>query len=394
MPRTILAVTGSRADYGLMRPVFEAIAQSSELSLHLLVTGMHLLPDFRDSMADVRSDSFGQLHIAPMLLAEEGGRAMAQSFALATYGAATCLENVRPDIVLVQGDRGEMLAATTAAAHMNCPVVHMSGGDLTGTIDQSIRNAISMFAHIHLTTCKSSSERLQKKLGEPANRIFQVGEPGLDVIRTMEFTPRDVLAAELDLDLSRPLLIATMHPVTTECDQSGMQMRNLLEALDALAIQTVFTYPNSDAGCHEMIAALESYRGRPWIRIVPTLGSRRYLSLMRVASAMAGNSSSALLEAPSFQLPAVNIGTRQHGRERAENVIDVGYDRDDIQRAIQAALGREFRQSLAQCKNPYGDGHTAERTKRILATLNLSPSLVAKWITSDGGFVPDGWDAV
>lgn len=392
--RAVLAVTGSRADYGLMRPVFDSIAKSRDLSLQLLVTGMHLLPDFRDSLADVKSDAFGQIHIAPMLLAEEGGRAMAQSFSLATHGAAACLEEVCPDIVLVQGDRGEMLAATIAATHMNMPVVHMSGGDLTGTIDQSLRNAISMFAHIHLTTCNSSSLRLQTVRGEPAERIFQVGEPGLDAIRTMDFLPADTLASELNLDLSQPLVVATMHPVTTERDRSAAQMRQLLEALDALRVQTVFTYPNSDAGSHEMIAVLESFRDRDWIRIVPTLGSRRYLSLLRVASAVVGNSSSALLEGPSFRLPAVNIGTRQHGRERAANVIDVDNDRYQIQNSISRALDGNFRHSLSAVKNPYGDGYAADRTQRILSTVNLSPLLVSKWLPSDGSFVPEGWNEI
>ncbi len=389
--RRVFAVTGSRADYGLMRAVFVRIANSSDLSLHLMVTGMHLLPDFRESLAEIRRDSFGQLHTMGMLLGEDGGRAMAQSFALGTYGAASCLEAVSPDIVLLQGDRGEMLATAIAAAHMNLPIIHMSGGDLTGTIDQPIRDAISQFAHIHLTTCESSSTRLLA-MGEAASRVLQVGEPGLDAVRTTVFVSSETLAAELGLDLSSPVLVATMHPETTEFRGAAVHMRNLLEALDTLAIQTVFTYPNSDAGGKEMTASLESYRDRHWIRIVPTLGSRGYLSLLRIATALVGNSSSGLIEAPSFNLPAVNVGARQFRRLRACNVIDVGYASEDIRQGIEKALSQEFRQRLANCTNPYGDGHTAERTVRVLQSLHLSPLLVSKWLPFDGRFVAEGWD--
>ncbi len=392
--RRILAVTGCRSDYGPMRPIYRKVAAEPELDLQLMVTGLHLLPEFRDSLAEVRSDSFAPSHVVSMLLGEEGGRAMAQGLGLGTYGAAACIESVAPDIVLLQGDRGDMLATAIAASHMNVPIVHMSGGDQTGTIDQPIRNAISQFAHVHLTTCAQSTERLLS-MGEGQARVFQVGEPNLDVIRTMGFEPPEVLDTALDLDFSRPVLLATLHPVTTEFNDAPGQMRNVLDALDSLAIQTVFTYPNADAGGREMMAVLESFRDRPWLRIVPSLGSLRYLSLMRTVSALVGNSSSGLLEAPSFRLPAVNIGTRQHGRLRASNVIDVGYGVQDILRGLEVALGGAgFRKELATCSNPYGDGHAAERTVRILASLELSPLLVAKWLPSSEQFVAAGWDEV
>ncbi len=383
MPRKVMGVTGTRSDYGLMSPVYKAIAAADDLALELIVTGMHLLPPFRSSLERVRSDAFGRLHHVSALLGEDTSQAMAQSFGLAVVGIAPVIAQASPDIVLLQGDRGEMLATAIAAAHMNVPVVHMSGGDRTGSIDDSIRHALSKFAHVHLTTCASSTRTLIA-LGEEQARIRTVGEPGLDAIRELEPVPAEEMARELDLDLSRPILLATLHPVTTEAHLARMQMAELLAALEALSIQTVFTYPNSDAGGREMTEVLESHRGRPFLRIVPNLGLRKYLSLLRMASVMVGNSSSGIFEAPSFRLPVVNLGTRQHGRLRAENVLDTGHGKDQIIAAVSTALrDPDFRARVHACTNPYGDGFAAPRTVEILRRLRLRPQLLTKWIPWD-----------
>ena len=388
MKRKIASITGTRADYGLMRPVFKAIAENGELELELMVTGMHLLPEFHSGLAAIRSDSYGRLRNVSMTLGEDSGKAMAQSFGLAVFGITAILEEVHPEILLLQGDRGEMLAGAVGAAHMNIPIVHMSGGDYSGSIDDSIRNAISKLAHIHLTTCKQSSERLMA-MGESANRIREVGEPVLDVIRQMSFISADTLANELDLDLSQPIILATQHPVTTETEQAAWQLIQTLDALSGLGFQTVFTYPNADAGGRHMVAVLESYREKAFLRIVPNLGSEKYLSLMKIASVLVGNSSSGILEAPSFKLPAINIGTRQQGRLRSSNVLDVGYDKQQIREAVLFALrDRAFRAGLVLCVNPYGDGRTAGRTVQVLCELKLLSSLLTKWVPSDEQFIP------
>jgi GDP/UDP-N,N'-diacetylbacillosamine 2-epimerase (hydrolysing) len=393
MKRRVLAITGTRADYGLMRPVYREIISSESLDLQLVVTGMHLLQDFRAGLDEIHNDSYCKIHRVSMLLAEDSGLAMAKALGLGIFGIASVIGAVSPDIVLLQGDRGEMLAGAIVAAHMNIPIVHMSGGDTTGTIDESIRQAITQFSHVHLTTCARSTQRLLQQ-GESSKRIFEVGEPGLDAIRTMDFETPESIAAALGINPQLPILLATMHPVTTEASDAATQMSNVLQALDQLSFQTVFTYPNSDAGGREMKEELESYKGRPWLRIVPHLGSRRYLSLMRIASALVGNSSSGILEAPSFRLPAVNIGTRQHGRLQASNVIDVGYDVEEIGAGIRYALEDEvFKQGLDACQNPYGDGFTARKTVHILEKLRLVPSLVAKWMPAEQ-FVPAGWDGI
>jgi len=382
--RVVAAITGTRADYGLMVPVYRAIAASGDFELHLIVTGLHLLPEFETSLRQVRADAFGRTHYVEMLDDDDSNRGMARSVGRATMGVAEVLAEISPDILLLQGDRGEMLAGAVAGAHMNIPLVHMSGGDFSGTIDDSVRNAISKFSHVHLTNCQASTARLLT-LGEAPERIFEVGEPALDVIRELPLLGRADIAAKYRLPEGKPYFIATLHPVTDEAEQAASQMQIVLEALSDVGISTVFTFPNTDAGGRAMRRVLESWNGASFLGIEPNLGSHNYLSLMRYASAVIGNSSSGIVETPSFKVPTINIGSRQTGRLRASNVIDVDFDRADIVRSIQRSLSDPaYRDALAACVNPYGDGHTSERTVDILRRLQITPGLTSKWKPSDG----------
>jgi UDP-N-acetylglucosamine 2-epimerase (non-hydrolysing)/GDP/UDP-N,N'-diacetylbacillosamine 2-epimerase (hydrolysing) len=384
LKRKVLAVTGSRAEYGAMRPVFAAIDAAPSLELHLLVTGMHLATQFRSSREEIEADGYGTRHVVAAFAADGSPPAMARALGEMVLGIVPVLEQVRPDMVLVQGDRGEMLAAAMAAAHMNTPVIHMSGGDCTGSIDDSIRRAITSFAHIHLTTCAQSSERVVA-CGESAARVIEVGEPSLDVILHLEPMSWPELAAELGLDRERPVILATQHPVTTEAERAGAQVRETLAALESVDMQVVFTYPNTDTGYEAIVHELEARRAGGRLHLVPHLGSRRYLSLVRHAALMVGNSSSGIIEAPSFAVPVVNVGTRQHGRTRACNVIDAGYDRNEIAAAIARALGDpDFRAGLEHCINPYGDGRCAQRTVGVLTRLRLNGALTEKWLSASG----------
>lgn len=387
MKRCVLSITGSRADYGLMEPIHRAIAADCELQLHLVVTGMHLLPDFHSDLVGVRDDAYGTIHEISMVLGEDSGRAMAQGIGLAILGLANVMSEVKPNIVLLQGDRGEMLAGAIAASHMNIAIVHMSGGDISGSIDDSVRNSISKLAHMHLTSSASSTKRLME-MGESTDRIVETGDPAIDQLRTTDFMPRAELSHELGISSDEPFLLATLHPVTDEADAAATQMTILLEALAECGMRTVFTYPNSDSGGRAMRTVLESWRDNPSLIIRPSLGSRQYLSLLGHAAAMVGNSSSALVEAPFFKVPAVNIGSRQSGRLRGTNVIDVTFDKNAIVHAVRFALDdTSFRKQLASCRSPYGDGRTAERTLEILKRLRLGPALTAKWNRSGGRFL-------
>jgi len=385
--RRIASITGTRADYGLMEPVYRAIADNPAFELHLIVTGMHHLPEFSSSLAQVYADKFGSLYNVKLAYENDSVESMARAIGQGMLGTTAVLSEIKPNIILLQGDRGEMLATAIVAAQMNLPVVHMSGGDFSGSIDDSIRNAISKFAHFHLTSCDASTRRLVQ-LGEAPDRIVEVGEPALDLLRTMTFIPIETLAAELGLPRGRPFLLATLHPMTDESDQAASQMKIMLEAVAALEMLTVVTHPNNDAGGRAMREVLDSWRGRPHIRVIANLGSHRYLSLLRNAAAMVGNSSSGIIEAPALKIPVINIGSRQHNRLRAGNVVDVACERDAIVKAVRFVLGDvEFRRKLATCRSPYGDGHATERTIDVLSRLKLDTELIEKWRPSANSFL-------
>lgn len=377
--RKIVSITGSRSDYGLMTPVYKRIDQNNRLTLNLVVTGTHFLPDFKNSLEKISRDRYGKIYRLS-LSANKKGENMASDFGNLTTKLSKLFTIINPDLLLLQGDRGEMLCGAIVAAYFNIPIVHMSGGDYSGSIDDSIRNAISKFAHIHLTTCAQSTQRLLV-MGEKQNRIFQVGDPGIDLIMSQEYLSKKTLCKQYNLDPFKPIILATQHPVTTEADQAREQLWQILQALEKLNYQTVITYPNGDVGSREMVKLIESYRRKPFLRIVPNLGSKGYLSFMKIAAVVVGNSSSGIFESPSFQVPVVNIGTRQHGRLQANNVINVGYDKTAIGKAVLFALhNKKFRMQLKLCQNPYGDGHAAEKTVKVLSKLKINKSLLEKWM--------------
>lgn len=381
--RRIAVITGSRADYGLMEPVLRAVSADPALDLQLVVTGMHLQPEFASGLQQLRADGLGAVHEVPMLDGGDSGGDMARSVGRALGGIVDVFECIAPQIVLLQGDRGEMLAGAIAAVHSNLPLVHMSGGDKSGSVDDSVRNAVSKFAHFHLTNCAESTRALCA-IGEERRRILTVGEPGLDRLLSMQPIAWETLAKDLDLPAGEPFVVATLHPVTNEVEEAPAQMKAMLEALAEVGLPAVITYPNSDAGGRAMREVLEAWRGRDFLRIVPNLGSERYLSLIRYAAAVVGNSSSGLYDTPTLGIPSVNIGTRQTGRMRAGNVVDSGNEREAIVKAIKHVTGdTKFRAQLATCRSPFGDGQAARRTVAVLKHLRLGGHLTTKWLSSD-----------
>ena len=392
--RKIFSLTGTRADYGLMRPVFQMIHQSQNFELSLLITGMHLLSRFHISLQEIKEDSLGKHYHDSLLREVKNEPSMAEILAYTVITVSNLLRKIQPDIVLLQGDRGEMLAGAIAAAHMNIPLVHMSGGDVTGSIDDSIRQAITAFSNIHLTTCESSSRNLLK-YRISRRRIFQVGEPGLDAIRVLDIDHASDLAKELELDIKKPIILATLHPVTTEAAAAGYQMDVMLGALEKLQLQTILTHPNSDYGSTDMLDSLSRFSGKSWLKIFPTMGSKKYLELLGISTVVVGNSSSGIIEAPSFKKPVVNIGSRQEGRLKAKNVIDVDFVEQEIIDSIHRAIYDEgFKNELNSCINPYGDGWAALKTLKILDSLDLSsPELISNK-TPKKELVPRGWDAL
>ncbi len=376
--RRICVVSGTRAEYGLLRPVMEEI-QAAQLELRLVIAGMHLSHEFGNTYREIELDGFKVDSRVDMALSGDNNAAMVKSIGIGIYGLTQALEGIAPDIVLILGDRVEAFAAAVSGAGLNKVVAHLHGGEVTrGGLDESMRHAITKFAHLHFVATEKSHNRLNK-MGERPETIYQVGAPGLDSVFKAKLYDLAELENVLGVPIRTPFLVAAQHSISTDADSSAKQMKETLEALKAFGCQTVLVYPNSDAGGRRMIEVIESYRREPWLSIFQNLARVAYLSLLRHAAVLVGNSSSGIIEAPSFHLPVVNIGTRQAGRERSTNVIDVPPLRNEIRAAISLALtDEEFRARVKICQNPYGDGHASARVVDVLRKLEITPQLLQK----------------
>lgn len=372
-------MTGTRADYPRVKSVLQEITSRPNLELKLIVTGMHLLKKFGYTLKEIEQDGFPVAAKIKIFFEDDSPYGMAKAAARCSNGMADELNKIQPDIALLTVDRVETLGAAQAAAFMNIPIAHIQGGEVTGTIDESIRHAVTKLAHIHFPATQDAAERIIKMGEDPAN-VHAVGCPYIDIIRTFKSRTQKELANDYRFDTEKPLIIFIQHPVTTEYNQVIEQITISIEALKKYQeTEIIALYSNADAGGREIISAMNKY---PQFHIYPSINHIDFLSLLKQADVLVGNSSTGIREAPSFQLPAVNIGTRQKGRLRAINVIDVAHDIEAITQAIKKALYDEkFKKSLEKTKNPYGDGHSAKRIVDILENIDLSPKLIQKEIT-------------
>ncbi len=379
--RKICVLTGTRAEFGLLRPVMEAIQAHPDLELQVLVTGMHLEPLFGMSVRAIEGAGFPIAARVPMNPPEDSGKGMAFSIADGIRGMTKAMSKIKPDILLVLGDRSEVLAGAIAAMYLNIPIAHIHGGDVTrGGLDESVRHAVTKMASIHFPATPTSAERIAK-MGEEEWRINIVGAPALDTILNVTPLSRAKLARRFDLPEDRPWFLVLQHSVTTESEIAGEQFAETLSALDAFDVEKIFIYPNSDAGGLQIIALLDRIKAEPGNHVFPSIPHREFLSLMNHCSVMVGNSSSGIIESSSFKIPVVNIGMRQEGRERAENVVDVPHDRMAIERAVDQVISDEFMDSLEHISNPYGDGKASARIVNVLASIELGKRLIQKQIT-------------
>lgn len=377
--RTIGVVTVARSDYGIYLPVLRAIEAEPDLRLHLLVGGMHLSPEFGLSVQAIEADGFPIAERVEMLLSSDTPEGIAKSIGMGVLGFAQALGRSRPDLLLVLGDRFEMLAAVSAALPFDLPIAHIHGGETTeGAIDESIRHALTKMSHLHFVATEPYRDRVIQ-MGEEPWRVHVSGAPGLDNLRALDLLSPGELEAVIGMALAVPPLLVTYHPVTREHGDAQTQIAELLAALQTTTRPIIFTYPNADAEGRIIIEAIDRFvQTHPRAKAVVNLGTRAYLSLMRQAAAMVGNSSSGIIEAASFALPVVNIGSRQRGRLRAGNVLDCGYERQQIAAAIEKAVSAPFRESLADLTNPYGDGQAAERIVSVLRSVELDRRLTTK----------------
>ncbi|RUR12118.1 UDP-N-acetylglucosamine 2-epimerase [Legionella sp. km772] len=371
--RKIIYVSGTRADYGLMRETLKKLASASEIDLAICVTGMHLSPVYGNTIDEIRNDGFKVCGSILTDVENTTHSVMAKSIGQTIIGLTDIFAKERPDIVLLLGDRGEMLAAAITAVHLNIPLVHIHGGERSGTVDEMVRHAISKLAHYHFVATEASSQRLLA-MGEVKESIFVVGAPGLDEIKLHNPCTREEFLNYYQLDPQKKIALLIYHPVVQEYDELKQQFNNAIKAVLALDLQLICLQPNSDAGGQLIREELARYATNPNILIHTHLLRKNYIDCLAHVDIMLGNSSSGIIEAASFNLPVVNIGTRQNLRERSNNVFDVQTDFEAIKEGLMKAL----RQDNTQYINCYGDGNTSERCYQLLKNINLNKQILNK----------------
>ena len=365
-------VTGSRAEYGLLRWVIQGIRDDSELTLQIIATGMHLSPEFGLTYREIEQDGFQIDHKVEMLTSSDTAVGIAKSMGLGLIGFADALSQLSPDIIVVLGDRFEIFSAVTAALVARIPVAHLHGGEATeGSIDEALRHSITKMSHLHFVAAEAYRQRVIQ-LGEQPDRVFMVGGLGVDTINRMQLLDREALEQLLDFALGDKSLLVTFHPVTLEEGTAADQMTELLAALAELHnTQLVFTMPNADTDGRVLIRVIEEFVAQhPRARAYTSLGPLRYFSCMKHVDGVVGNSSSGLLEAPCFQKGTINIGDRQRGRLQAASVINCKPTRQSITTALAQLYSADFQLGLGKVQNPYGVGGASDL---IVATLKTVP---------------------
>jgi UDP-hydrolysing UDP-N-acetyl-D-glucosamine 2-epimerase len=381
--RKLCVVTTSRADYGLLYWLMKEIRSDDALQLQLIVTGMHLAPEFGLTYRQVEKDGFTIDRRIDMLLSSDSEKAIVKSIGIGLLGFSDALDELQPDIMVVLGDRFELLSATISALSQRIPIAHIHGGETSqGAIDEAVRHSITKMATMHFPATEVYRERIVQ-MGEDPDLVFNYGAPGLDNIYRLPLLNRVQLEGRLKFDLSGTVAMVTYHPVTLEKNKAADQAANILDAMTSTGIKAVFTKANADAHGREINRILEAFcdANEERFRIYDNLGQLVYLSCLQNLDLMIGNSSSGLTEAPSFSLPVVNIGDRQKGRIRATNIIDVGYTVEEIVNGIRLACTETFRKRIAGAHNPYSkyaDGKTSYRIKEKLKEIELSESLFKK----------------
>lgn len=389
--RRIAVFTGNRAEYGLLLPIIRQIHDDPSLTLLLLVSGAHLDSEFGNTIDSITQSGFGISAQIAIELKDDDLYSTAIAIGTGIQNVAKELKKLKPDVLVVYADRFEGLSAVVAAAQMGIAVAHIEGGDMTegGALDDSVRHAMTKLSHLHFTTNEIASKNVIQ-MGEAPWRVTTAGLPSIDSILQGELATQDDIIAKWGIDPNQPIVVFTQHSVTTEYDESDTQITESLTALGSLlvkGVQLFITYPNNDAGGKRIVSHLKNFAksAAGKVVLVPSLGGKMYHGLLALAQSpdnrvvCVGNSSSGIKETPIFGCPSVNIGTRQAGRLRAENVIDVMYSRDAIEQAILTCLyDDDFRQTCRQTKNPYGDGQAAMRILNVLKTVSLDKALIAK----------------
>lgn len=374
MSRKICVVTGTRAEFGLLRLLMQEIQCEPGLELQVLATGMHLSPEFGLTYREIEQAGFMINAKVEMLLSADTATAVTKSMGLGLISYADVYESLAPDLIVVLGDRFEIFAAAAAAMIAGIPIAHLHGGETTeGAFDEAIRHSITKMSHLHFVATEDYRRRVIQ-LGEQPERVFRVGGMGIDAIKRLKLLEREVLEESIGFKFGSRNLLVTFHPVTLERQNNSVQqMAELLAALNELDdTHLIFTMPNADTGGRELSAMVNEFIAtRKNARVYTSLGQLRYLSCMKYVDAVIGNSSSGLTEAPSFGIGTINIGDRQRGRLCAESVINCEPTIQDIRAALKKIYDKDFRASLSRTQNPYGEGGASKRVIQIIKHYKL-----------------------
>ena len=373
MKRKICVITGTRADYGLLRWVMQGIKDSTELTLQLIATGMHLSPEFGLTYREIEHDGFRIDRKVELLTSSDTSVGIAKSIGLGCIGFADALNELQPDLILVLGDRFEIFSVVATALVARVPVAHLHGGEITeGAFDDAIRHSITKMSHLHFVAAEEYGRRVIQ-LGEQPDCVFMVGGLGIDNIKRLKLLSREELEASLDFKLGIKNLLITFHPVTLEHSTAEIKMTQLLRALEVLKdTQFIFTMPNADTGSRALIEMIKEFVDKnPNAHAFASLGQLRYLSCIAQVDGVVGNSSSGLIEVPSFKKGTVNIGDRQKGRLQASSVINCEPIFESIDAALQELYSTDFQKRLNYVKNPYGDGGASDEVVRVLERFEI-----------------------
>lgn len=374
MKKKICVFTGTRAEYGLLKPLIEEIKQSEDFKLQLIVSGMHLSPEFGLTYKEIEKDGFNIDEKVEMLLSSDTPTGITKSIGLGLIGYADALKRLNPDLAVILGDRFEALAFAIACYIARIPIAHLYGGETTeGALDEGFRHAITKLSYLHFT----STEEYRKvviQLGEHPDRVFNVGALGIDNIKKMKLLSKEEVEKVLGMNFKKYNFLVTYHPVTLETNTAEFQIRQLIQALDEIEDSLIiFTKSNADTDGRIINKIIDEYvsNNRDKAVVFTSMGQLLYLSTMQYVDAVVGNSSSGIIEAPSFKIATVNIGDRQKGRIKAESVIDCGYNKDEIKMAISKAISKDFKEKIKNIFNPYGDGKTSQRILQILRNFEI-----------------------
>jgi GDP/UDP-N,N'-diacetylbacillosamine 2-epimerase (hydrolysing) len=373
--RKICVVTGARSEYGQLSILMRMIKDDPKLRLQLVVTGMHLSPEFGLTYKAAEADGFRIDKKIETLLSSDTPAGIAKSMGLGMIGFADAFSELKPDILVILGDRFEILPAAAAALPARIPVAHLGGGASTeGAMDEGIRHAVTKMSHLHFVSCEADRRRVIQ-MGEDPKMVFNFGDPCVDLVKNTPPLSKAALEKALGRKLKKHNFLVTWHPATLEDESPAGQFAEILAALDKLEDSLlVFSAPNADTAGRAIIGMIEKHTSKNPGKSVFSLsyGREIYLSAMRHFTAVVGNSSSGLVEAPSFKTPSLNIGKRQEGRVKAASVIDCDPDRKSVSNALGKLFSEKFQKSLRGVRNPYGDGHSSERTLRVLRDISLA----------------------